>query len=453
MPAGNPGWIYDTCMIWLIVGTLLGINALYVAAEFSAVAVRRTQIQQLAEQGHRLARQLLPVLNDPHALDRYIAACQIGITLSSLVLGAYGQVVLTPPLTTLLADLGDLEPGTAFGAAAVVVLVGMTVGQMILGELVPKSLSLQFPTQMALWTIVPMRWSLWLLSWFIVVLNGSGIAILRLIGMRAAGHHHLHSPEELELLLAESRDGGMLKPTEHRRLQRALRLGRRSAREIMVPRTQMQVVDVNTPSADLRALVAASPYTRLPVVAGAIDEVVGLLHTRDLAVASACTRADLTVRAHFRPILLVPETLPVDALLTRFREEGQQAAIVLDEYGGTAGLVTIHDVLRELVGGTEIRDGDIRPERLPDARLRLPGSLRVDEATEWLGEESSWLVEGAPASDSVTVGGRVLEAIGHVPTAGERVVIDHMEVEVERVANHAIVSVIVKRNVPQEEPS
>jgi CBS domain containing-hemolysin-like protein len=437
-------------MAWAIIALLILINALYVAAEFSAVAVRRTQIQQLAEKGNRLARQLLPVLNDPHALDRYIAACQIGITISSLVLGAYGQVVLTPPLTTALGDLGGLDAGTAFGWAAAAVLIGLTAAQMILGELVPKSLSLQFPTQVALWTVVPMRWSLRLLTWFIVVLNGSGIAILRLIGMGPGGHHHLHSPEELELLLAESRDGGVLKPAEHRRLRRALRLGRRSAREIMVPRTQMDVVDVDTPSAEVRAIVAASPYTRLPVVAGSIDEVIGLLHTRDLAVALARTRADVSVRHHLRPILLVPETLPADALLTRFREQGQQVAIVLDEYGGTAGLVTIHDVLRELVGGTGTRNGGFQPERLPDARVRLPGSLRVDEAAEWLGEDSSWLAEGATGSESVTIGGRVLEAIGHVPNAGELVVIDNLEIEVEQVANHAIVSVVVKRNERRE---
>jgi CBS domain containing-hemolysin-like protein len=178
-----------------------------------------------------------------------------------------------------------------------------------------------------------------------------------------------------------------------------------------------------------------------------------MLHTRDMAVALARGGVDLTLRDHLRPILLVPETLPADALLTRFREKEQQAAIVLDEYGGTAGLVTIHDVLDELVGSRETREGDLQPECLPDARLRLPGSLRVDEAVEWLGEDSGWLAHSAPGSESVTVGGRVLEAIGHVPEPGDRVVIDNLEIEVERVANHAIVSVLVKRNPRQEETS
>ncbi|MGH7510705.1 MAG: hemolysin family protein [Gemmatimonadales bacterium] len=439
-------------MAWVIIAVLIGINALYVAAEFSAVAVRRTQIQQLAEKGHWLARQLLPLLNNPHALDRYIAACQIGITFSSLVLGAYGQVALTPPLAETLGRLAALEPMTAFGWAAAAVLIGLTIGQMILGELVPKSLALQFPTRIALWTVLPMRWSLRLLSWFIAVLNGSGTAILRLIGMRPGGHHHLHSPEELELLLAESRAGGVLKPAEHRRLTRALQLERRSTREIMVPRTRMQVLDADTSPEELRTLIAASRYTRIPVVAGSIDEVIGLLHTRDLAVAAARGQTELRVRDHLRPILLVPETLPVDGLLSRFREQGQQAAVVLDEYGGTAGLATIYDVLSELVGKALV-DGLPRPERLPDGRLRLPGELRADEVTEWLGEDARAFGDGGATSDSITVGGRVLEAIGHVPQPGERVVLDDLEVEVERVAHRAIISVLVTRRPRRETPS
>jgi CBS domain containing-hemolysin-like protein len=313
---------------------------------------------------------------------------------------------------------------------------------MILGELVPKSLALQFPVQMALWTVLPMQWSLRLLSWFIAVLNGSGNAVLRVFGMSGGGHHHLHSPEELELLLAESRAGGLLQPDEHRRLRRALQLGRRSVREIMVPRTQMEVIDLDTPAADIREAVAASPFTRLPVIAGSIDEVVGLLHTRDLAVAAARNREPLQVSQCLRAILVVPETTPVDRLLTRFREERQQVAIVLDEYGGTAGMVSISDVLQELVGEVGRRAGDPKPERMTDGRIRLPGDLRFDEAAEWLGDDLDLAGDGT-GGESVTVGGRVLEAIGHLPEPGERVRIDGLEIEVERVAHHAIVSVLV----------
>lgn len=429
-------------MPWVIVVVLIAVNALYVAAEFAAVAVRRTQIQQRAEQGNRMARLLLPYINDPQALDRYIAACQIGITLSSLVLGAYGQAAFTPRLAGTLAALGSLETLTAVAWAATIVLIGLTVCQMILGELVPKSLALQFPVQMALWTVLPMQWSLRLLSWFIAVLNGSGNAVLRVFGMSGGGHHHLHSPEELELLLAESRAGGLLQPDEHRRLRRALQLGRRSVREIMVPRTQMEVIDLDTPAADIREAVAASPFTRLPVIAGSIDEVVGLLHTRDLAVAAARNREPLQVSQCLRPILVVPETTPVDRLLTRFREERQQVAIVLDEYGGTAGMVSISDVLQELVGEVGRRAGDPKPERMTDGRIRLPGDLRFDEAAEWLGDDLDLAGDGT-GGESVTVGGRVLEAIGHLPEPGERVRIDGLEIEVERVAHHAIVSVLV----------
>jgi CBS domain containing-hemolysin-like protein len=225
-------------------------------------------------------------------------------------------------------------------------------------------------------------------------------------------------------------------------------------REIMVPRTQMQVVDLETPSAEVRELVASSPYTRLPVVAGSIDEIIGLLHARDLAVAAARDGGTLDARDHVRPILVVPETTPVDRLLSRFREERQQVAIVLDEYGGTAGMVTISDVLKELVGGWETHDpAQPKPERLPDGRVRLPGDLRLDEAAEWLGQGAELTGDAARVTESVTIGGRVVEAIGHVPDPGDRVVMDDLEIEVERVAHHAVVSVLVARRQPQEKPS
>jgi CBS domain containing-hemolysin-like protein len=188
-------------------------------------------------------------------------------------------------------------------------------------------------------------------------------------------------------------------------------------------------------------------------VAGSIDEVVGLLHARDLAVAAARDRGALDPRDHMRPIIVVPETTPVDRLLSRFREERQQVAIVLDEYGGTAGMVTISDVLTELVGGWEAHDpAQPKPERLPDGRVRLPGDLRLDEAAEWLGQDAELISDAARVTESVTIGGRVLEAIGHVPDPGERVRVDDLEIEVERVAHHAVVSVLVARR-PQEKPS
>jgi len=206
----------------LIVAALIAVNAVYVAAEFAAVSVRRSRIQQLAADGNPLAQWLLPVIESPAQLDRYIAACQIGITLSSLVLGAYAQGTIAVWLQPLFTSWGGLQRVAAESTSAAVVLLILTVAQVIFAELVPKSLALQYPTQTALYTLIPMVPSLWVYRPFIKWLNGTGIMLLKMLGAPPQSHRHIHSPDEIELLIAESRDGGLLEPDEHRRLQRAL---------------------------------------------------------------------------------------------------------------------------------------------------------------------------------------------------------------------------------------
>jgi len=429
-------------LILAVIMLLVLVNALYVAAEFAAVSVRRSQIQQQAEDGDRLARLLLPVLTDPHRLDRYIACCQIGITISSLVLGAYGQVALQPVLAPLFERFGGMQQVAAASAAATAVLLSLTAFQMILGELVPKSLALQFPSGVARFTVVPMRWSLRLLSWFIVVLNGSGTAILHLLGVRPTGHRHIHQPDEIDYLISESRKGGIFDAAEHERLRRALHLGVRRVEEIMVPRVHVHAVKADTPFEDVARLAAESPYTRLPVYEGSLDRIVGMVHMREIAIHALDGGTDL--RNLVRRIALIPPGLTADRVLERLREEKQYMAVVLDEYGGTAGLVTLGDLLDEIFGGlaAEFAPDEPLPERLPDGRVRLPGSMRLDEAEPWVG--AIW--EG----ESYTVGGLVLETLGRVPEAGESVDIEGIPVQVERVGR-TVESVLAGAAVPRRQ--
>ena len=426
-----------TLVTWAVIVLLILINALYVAAEFAAVSVRRSRIYQLAEEGHALAIRLLPTLEDAQKLDRYIAACQIGITLSSLVLGAYGQATLAVQLTPLFAEWGGLQHVAAQSTSAMVVLVGLTALQMVLGELIPKSLALQYPTHIALYTVLPMRWSLSLLSWFIAVLNGSGTAILKLLRIPQVGHRHLHSPEEIDLLIAESREGGLLEPDEHRRLRHALRLSVQSVRRLMVPRKDIAAIEVNTPIEEVLRQVAASPYTRLPVYRGSKDNVIGMVHTKDLVMHYVEHGAPTSIEAVMRPIMSVPDSVTADRLLTLLREHRSHQAIVIDEFGGVAGLVTLEDVLAEVLGEVtdEFKTGQPQPERLPDGRVRLPGSMRLDKAEPWIG--SLW------QGEADTVGGHIMNILGRLPAAGERVTIDGVEVEIERITNHAISSILV----------
>ena len=423
--------------VLVVVGLIL-VNAIYVAAEFAAVSVRRSRIQQRAADGNPLAAWLLPLLESPAALDRYIAACQIGITLSSLVLGAYAQATFAVWLAPYFASLGGLQIVAAQSTATVVVLLVLTVGQVIFAELVPKSLALQHPTQTALYTLIPMWPSLWIYRPFITWLNGTGLLLLRLFGAPPQAHRHIHSPEEIELLIAESRDGGLLEPDEHRRLQRALRLNLRQARQLMVPRTRIAALNIDTPLHEAITIVAQSPYSRLPVYRDSLDNIVGIIHTTDLVRWLVSSGTNGSIAALMRPIVSVHESVTADRIVRQLRERRAHQALVVDEFGGTAGLLTLDDVLSELVGdvGDEFKPADPAVEELPDGRLRLPGGMMVDDAANLL--RAMW------DTQATTVGGLVTEALGHLPVPGETVRIGDGEFEVERVADRAIESVIVR---------
>jgi len=425
-----------------VVAALILINAVYVAAEFAAVSVRRSRVQQLAADGNTLAAWLLPLIESPSALDRYIAACQIGITLSSLVLGAYAQATFAVWLTPLFVELGDLQTLAAQSVSAAAVLLVLTVAQVIFAELVPKSIALQYPTASALYTLLPMLPSLWVYRPFITWLNGTGLVLLRLIGSPARTHRHIHSPEEIELLIAESRDGGLLEPDEHRRLQRALRLNLRQAKQLMAPRRQIGAIDIETPLEQATALAAESPFSRLPVYRESIDNVVGLLHTKDLVRWRVSGPADATLATLVRPIASVHESVTVDRVLRQLRERRSQMALVVDEFGGTAGLLTLEDVLSELLGdvGDEFKAAEPNAETLPDGRIRLPGRMPVDDAAALL--ETTW------ATEATTVGGLVTAALGALPVPGDCVTVGEYEFEVERIADRAIDSVLARRAVP-----
>jgi CBS domain containing-hemolysin-like protein len=423
----------------LVCTALILVNAVYVAAEFAAVSVRRARIQQMAADGHTLASWLLPVLESPAALDRYIAACQIGITLSSLVLGAYAQSTFAVWLTPYFASLGSMQGVAAQSTATAVVLLLLTVCQVIFAELVPKSLALQHPTYTALYTLFAMIPSQWIYRPFIKWLNGTGLVLLRLVGASPQGHRHIHSPDEIELLIAESRDGGLLEPDEHRRLQRALRLNLRQAKQLMVPRTKIQALNIDTPLNEVITIVAQSPYSRLPVYRDSLDNIVGMVHTKDLVRWLVSDGSNGSLTSLIRPIASVHESVTADRILRQLRDRRSHQALVVDEFGGTAGLLTLEDVLAELVGdvGDEFKPADPVAEELPDGSTRIPGGMAVDDAAIAL--------RTVLETDAATVGGLVTAALGHLPHASETVRIGDYEFEVERVAEKAVETVIARR--------
>lgn len=428
-----------------VIALLILVNALYVAAEFATVSVRRSQIAALAEDGHRLAKRLLPRVETPMALDHYIAACQIGITWSSLVVGAYSQAALAVPYSYLLEQWLQVDSLTAFSWMSIAVLLVMTTLQMVLGELAPKSIALQFPTQIALATVVPMEISLRLYAWFLAFLNGSGFAILRLFGVNPVSHQHIHSPGEIEFLLSESNKTGLLESEEHRRLRRALHLAARPVRDLMIPRRLMIMVSVDASPEEILEILKSTNFTRLPVYEESPENIIGTLHSKDYVSAYAQAAAPPSLRSVMRPITTVLESATAGQLLQSLRDNRTHQVIVVGE-SGVRGLVAFGDLLAELLGGIAGKGhlGQPAPERLTDGRVRLPALMRTEDAAEWIGIH--WDIKSA------TVGGLIIGHVGHIPKKGEIITLLGVEFEIEKVGRQSISSVLARSVAARRNP-
>jgi CBS domain containing-hemolysin-like protein len=427
-----------TILPWLVVLLLVAINALYVAAEFAAVAVQKSQLAPLARDGNARAARLLAMLEDGQQLDRYIAACQIGITLSSLIAGAYGQATIARELGPLLERAFGVVAASADSAAFVTVLLVLTALQVVLGELVPKSLALQFPVRAALLTYAPTRWSVSLYRWFIWLLNGSGFLLLKPFGVAPGGHQHVHSPEEIEFLLAESHRGGTLSQDAHRRLRRGLQLSTRTVAQMMTPRGDMYAIEASTPPAEILQHILMSPYGRLPVYRESLDQILGAVTTKDVVGLFASRGVVPPLAKLLRPIPFVPGSLPAHRFVRFLQRHHSSNAIVVDEFGGVQGIISIEDLLGELFGelGDELKQPEPGAEQLPDGSVRLPGSMGLLEAEPWLTRQWS----GAAS----TIGGHIVAHLGRLPNEGECVDIDGVRATITEMSPTGVRWVVLK---------
>ena len=402
-------------VIVIIITLMVFANALYVGAEFATVSARRTRINQMAGEGNRLARILLPIVEDHKALDNYVAACQVGITVSSLVLGAYGQNTVATMLAPLLASVGNMAEPIAFSISATTVLIFLTILQVVIGELFPKSIAIQYPEKMALLAVIPMKWSLVIFRPFICLFNGSGNLILKLMRVDYdEGHSHVHSPAEIELLVSESHEGGLLDDAEQQMLRNAFRLRELTARQVMVSRTRLVAAPLESTVDSLINAACQAGFTRIPLYQSTIDNIVGFVHIKDLFCWRLKGQQD--PKEILREIIYVPETLPIADVWTSLKNNRQYIAIVLDEYGGTAGLVTIEDLIEEIFGELQDEFDDEVPLITSDkeGRIHLRGDLLVTDVNEYLGLN-------LPDSEADTLGGLVFSELGRLPVVGDEV--------------------------------
>lgn len=432
--------MFTTILIVIaVIALLIGVNGLYVAAEFSAVSARRPRLAQLADEGNTLARYMLSVIENPHTLDIYIAACQLGITLSSLILGYYGQSQILDLLEPQLAKLGPNLQIVATSISATVVLLVLTVLQVVLGELMPKNVGVQYPEQLAIATAPAMRWSVVLFRPLIWFFNGSGQLILRLMGQSLASEHtHLHSPEEILILVEESGAGGVLDAEERRLLVNTLQLRKLTARKIMIPRTHMVTAPIDKSCDELFSLLATSPYSRLPVYEESIDAIVGVIHLKDLLQvlyerqAHQTTTPDPTPRQVMHSVIHIPDSAPVEEVMAEMQRNRVNLAIVINEYGGTAGMITFEDLVEEIFG--EFQDEfDVENPPLvlrPNNRARVRGDILIEDLNNTLDLD-------LPTADADTIGGLVFSTLGQIPRPGDIAHIGDLPLRVDRVVGNS----------------
>ncbi len=392
-----------------IILVMVAANALYVAAEFATVGARKSRVQQSAEAGDRKAAHLFGILKDPVRLDNYVAGCQVGITLSSLVAGAYGQANLTPLLTPALGAFGGPV------AATIIVLLVVTMLQVVLGELLPKTIALRYPERLSMATLAPMRVSLIVFKPLIWLFNGSAFAVMRALRLNTDhGHLHVHSAEELEDMYRESAAGGLINADERDMLAGALGVNDTRVREIMTPRVRMKTISANDDVTAAIGVGMASPYSRFPVTGDTAEDIVGIIHLRSLFAAA---RRDPTTRvgAVMREPLVVAEFMTVPKLWSILRDAGRRSAIVVNEYGTVAGLVTLEDALEEIFG--ELQDEFDNEEPLVIAQGEA-ASVRGDVSLATLTGRYDIAL---PDDNADTIGGLVWHLLGRLPRQGDEV--------------------------------
>ncbi len=438
----------DFLLALVVVALCIFINAFYVAAEFATVSARRARIAQMADEGNPMARLLLPVVTSPERLDTYIAACQLGITLSSLVLGFYGQAALAPLIVPWLTRLGVEPAAAAFSLATTGILLSLTTLQVILGELVPKSIGVQHPERLALLTALPMQWSVRLFRPLIWFFNGSGRLILRLLGRAPATESvHVHSPEEILVLVEElveesDEEEALLQKEERRLLRNMVRVQHAHIGQVMIPRTEILAAPVDTPPSELLAMLARSPYSRLLLYEGSIDRIVGFVHLKDLLCAGENDSTPV------RPIgvnMMLHESMPVEEALQRLQRQRAHVAIVVDEYGGVAGMITLDDLIEAIFGEFRHEVGTPSPsapiDELPGGRrIRLRGNLPVEDLEEALD------IRLPRPGDIHTVGGLIMATLRRVPRVNETVSVGPYTFRVEEMDGRRVVTVSMEVN-------
>ena len=437
--------MYESGSIFInlfVIAFLLLANGFFVASEFAMVKVRKTRIEQLVKEGSGTAKIALEAIKD---LDKFIAAVQLGVTISSIGLGWVGESTLAKIIEPLFAFIpGAGQTIATHTVSASIAFALITFLHVVIGELIPKSIALEFTERTALLVARPMKMITFVFNPFIWILNGFGNGILKLMNIPHAHKTSLvHSTEELDMLVNASYDGGVLNETEKDMLHNVFKFSDLTAKQVMIPRTDMVCIPKDMSIEELNRLSAENQYTRYPVYEEDIDHIIGLVHVKDLFLLSIKNET-CPIDKILRPILLVPETITMDNLVLEFKKRKGQMAIVVDEFGGTSGLITLEDVLEEIFGEVqdefdEEEETDIK-EISPDTYL-TNAMMRLDEFAEFFD-----IAEDDVADDDVdTIGGLVVKELGRLAQVKDTVTIHNLKFIVKEIDGARITKLIIIR--------
>ncbi|MFN2488574.1 MAG: hemolysin family protein [Actinomycetota bacterium] len=423
---------------------LLLANGFFVGAEFALIAARRTKLEQIAEVSDR-ANMALKSIGE---LSLMLAGAQLGITMCSVGLGFVAEPAIARLIESGIHSFATLPPALLHAISFVIALTIVTFLHMVIGEMAPKNIAIAQPEKTALWVAVPFRLFVNLLRPVVHLLNGLANGGTRLFGVVPTEERvDAHTAEEIGAMIEESARKGLIGEPRHRLLSGAIGFLERDAVAAMVPRTDVVAAPVTSPPAELERTVLDSGHSRIPLFASDVDHVAGFFHSKDLLHIGAEERMRPLQRSLIRPMLVVPESRKVQPLLLEMQQERKHFALVIDEHGGTAGIVTMEDLLEELVG--EIQDeydvSELGVETLAEERYLVPGSLRIDEASDHLGVD-------LPEGDYETVAGFLMDRLGRIPRRRDSVEHDGWRLRVRNMHRRRVVQVLVERAAVKTHP-
>jgi len=425
---------------------LLLANAFFVASEFALVSVRQTRVQQLANEGNKTAEMAIKALEN---LDRYIAATQLGITIASIGLGWVGEATLARLIHPLFEFLPDISSSIAtHSVATIVAFVLITFMHVVCGELMPKSIALQFPERTTLIITRPLVAVSKILSPFIFLLNGFGNFMLKLINISPAkSHHSVHSEEELDMIIDESFKGGVLNETESFLLKNSLKFADLTAKQVMVPRCNVIAIPVDIEKEDYANLVLENQYSRYPVYTDdGLDNIIGILHVKDL-YSCQLKNQETDIKSVLRRPVLVPETMTADNLLETFKKNKTEIAVVIDEFGGVSGIVTMEDVLEEICGSVqdEFDDEETDIRQVDDNKYIVNGLYRIEEFSEYFG------LNQEEDEDVETIGGLVQKVLCRLAKINDEIQLENLKLRVVELKDRRIKKILVEKIVEEKE--